>query len=96
MDADQSNAIYRRGQSIVETQSAAALRGVGQMEASVAHNERALQLAQALSKDAPGSAQYRSDVGSNERKLFRSTRCCRKGGRWTATCRAGGTNSLPE
>jgi tetratricopeptide (TPR) repeat protein len=69
LDADHGNAIYRRGQSVVEAQWAAALRGAGQISAAVAHNERALQLAQGLNKDAPGSVQYRSDLGNDERKL---------------------------
>jgi tetratricopeptide (TPR) repeat protein len=69
LDADPRNAIYRRGQSVVETQWAAALRGAGQVAEALPPNQRALQIAHSLSEDAPGSAQYRSDVGSNERKL---------------------------
>ena len=69
LDADPGNAVFRRGQSVVEAQWAAALRASGQTAVAVTHNERALQLAQALSRDAPGSVQYRTDVGNNERKL---------------------------
>jgi hypothetical protein len=66
---DRSNANFRRAESIVEAQWAAALRGTQQVAQGVQHNERALQLAQALSKDAPQSTQYRIDVGVSERKL---------------------------
>ena len=72
VDADPGNAIFRRGQSVVENQWAAALRVAGQVSESVAHNEKALSLAQALSHDAPGSVQYRSDAGICERKLSES------------------------
>ncbi len=73
LDADPRNAIYRRRQAVVESQWADALSGAAQVSAAVAHNEKALSFAQALSQDAPGSVQYRSDVGISERKLSRST-----------------------
>jgi tetratricopeptide (TPR) repeat protein len=66
---DTGNANFRRAESVVESQWAAALRGAGHASEGVAHNERALRLAEALSHDAPKSAQYRVDVGTSERKL---------------------------
>lgn len=72
LKADSGNAVFRRGEDVAESQWAAALRGMGQTAAAIAHNERALQLAQALSRDAPGSVQYQSDVGINERRLSES------------------------
>jgi tetratricopeptide (TPR) repeat protein len=69
LNADPGNAVFRRGQSVVETQWAAALRGAGHIAEGVAHNQKALRLAMALSQDAPKSAQYRTDVGVDERKL---------------------------
>jgi len=69
VDADPGNAFYRRGQTVVENEWAAALRGSGRAAEGVAHNEQALHLAQGLSHDAPASAQYRTDVGISGRKL---------------------------
>ena len=69
LDADPRNAAYRRRQSVVESQWAAALSAAGQSSAAVAHDQNALSLAQALAREAPDSVQYRSDVGVIERKV---------------------------
>ena len=69
---DSGNANFRRAQSVVEAQWAAALRGSGQAFEGVSHNEKALQLARSLRRDSPQSAQYRIDVGVSERKLSES------------------------
>jgi len=66
---DAGNANFRRAQSVVEAQYAAALRGAGQVAEAVAHNQKALELARSLSHDAPKSTQYRIDIGISERKL---------------------------
>jgi non-specific serine/threonine protein kinase/serine/threonine-protein kinase len=63
LKTDPQNAIYRRREAIMESQSAAALRGAGRISDSISHNEHALSLAEGLHRDAPGSAQYRVDVG---------------------------------
>jgi len=60
---DPQNAIYRHREAIMESQSAAALRGAGRISDSISHNQHALALAEGLHHDAPGSAQYRLDVG---------------------------------
>ncbi len=67
--ADPSSATFRRWESIVENGLADALRGVGQPRAAVEHNGKAVELAQALANDSPESAQYRMDLGNDERKL---------------------------
>ena len=53
---DAGNANFRRAESVVEAQWAAALRGAGQPLEGVSHNEKALRLAQSLSHDSPNSA----------------------------------------
>jgi tetratricopeptide (TPR) repeat protein len=67
--ADPGNAVFRRGRSIVEAQWAAALRGSGQLQEGVAHNQEALRIAEALRQSSPKSTQYGIDVAVSERKL---------------------------
>ena len=67
--ADPQNAIYRRRQAVMEAEWGAVLRAQNQIGAGLAHDQRALSLAQTLSHDAPGSVQYRSDVGVIEREV---------------------------
>ena len=53
----------------MQSQWAAALRCAGRISEAISHNERALSLAQALYHDAPGSAEYRANVGVIERNV---------------------------
>ena len=69
LDADPQDAIYRRRQAVLEAEWGAALRAKNQLVAGLTHDRRALILAQTLSHDAPGSVQYRSDVGVIEREV---------------------------
>ena len=69
LDSDPRNAVYRRREAIMQSQWAAALRGSGRISEALTHNERALNLAHALSHDAPGSVEYSSDVGVIERNF---------------------------
>jgi tetratricopeptide (TPR) repeat protein len=69
LNADSGNAIYRRREATMESQWASALRATGRISDSIAHNEHALSQAEALHKDAPGSAEYRIDVGVIERSV---------------------------
>ena len=69
LDADPHNAVYRRRQAVLESEWGAALRADGQIQAGVAHDQRALSLVQTLSHDAPASAQYRTDVGVIQREV---------------------------
>ncbi len=64
--------MYRRSRWVVEGQWAAALREAGQIPAAIEHNRHALSIAEALSRNAPQSAQYHADIGSAERKLSES------------------------
>ena len=66
---DAGNAIYRRREAVMESQWASALRGTRRISDSISHNEHALSQAEALHKDAPGSAEYRIDVGVIERSV---------------------------
>jgi len=68
-DADPHNAVYRRRQAVAEAELGAVLRADNQTAKGLAHERRALSLAQALNKDAPQDAQYRTDVGNIEREL---------------------------
>ena len=71
--ADAGNALYRRNQAVAEAAWGMALsetaEKAGEKAEAVAHEARALELAEALSHDAPGSSQYRSDVGNMQRGL---------------------------
>jgi tetratricopeptide (TPR) repeat protein len=69
LNTDPGNAIYRRREAMMQSQWAAVLRGSGRISEAISHNERALSLAQALHHDAPGSAEYRVDVGVIERNV---------------------------
>ncbi len=66
---DPRNALYRRSLAVVETQYAAAQRAAGDPQAALAHNRKALSLAEALSEASPASREYRADVGVDTRKL---------------------------
>ena len=72
LSSDPTNAIFRRGDSVVEGQWATALRGAGHAGEAVTHSQDALSIAKALTEESPDSAQYKNDVGIDDRKLAES------------------------
>ena len=66
---DPSSATFRRWESIAETGLADALRATGHPLDAVEHDKKAVQIAKALRRDSPESAQYRIDLAGDERKL---------------------------